>query len=96
MKTIALSWVYHKEDNEWIARVPAQDRHGAGFFIIHAIGRPGHCDRGRYYVLVESEVVAPLDDQEGFPRYFFKLGNLIDEMTAWANARQEVRDALNS
>lgn len=93
---ITLDWKHNPVFGEYTARVPARDHVGEGHYIIHAIQRPGYCDRGKFHVLVESEGVASLDDQEGFPRYYFRLENLFDEMEAWANEREAVKEALKS
>ena len=90
---IKLEWEHHPEDCESIATVPAEDPLGTGCYIIHAISRPGYCDRGKYHVLVESQGILPLDDQEGFPRYYFRWENLVDEMEHWVSERHAVKDA---
>lgn len=54
-------------------------------FTIEA--RPSYCDRGRYIV----KCSAPLDNQEGWPRYYFALAVAKSEAEAWLNARKEVQ-----
>jgi hypothetical protein len=49
--------------------------------------RPPHCDRGRYLLMLD----APIDHQEGFPRYYFDLNVAKSEAEAWVNVRAELR-----
>jgi len=49
--------------------------------------RPVYCDRGRYLAKTD----APLDAQEGFPRYYFDLEIAKRELQAWIDARKELR-----
>jgi hypothetical protein len=93
---VKLQWVYVPEDLTYVARVPAWDCFGRGHFIIYAICRPQYCDRGQFHVLVESEVVQGLDASEGFPRYYFRLENLMEEMELWVNKREAVITAAKS
>lgn len=88
---IQLVWI--EGDREWVTTVPAKDYLGVGKYIIHAIQRPGYCDRGKWHVLVESYGVAGLDDQEGFPRYYFRLQHLQREMALWVNEREACKAA---
>ena|SRR5277367_426996 len=89
-KKIQLEWVWSEEWNEYTAKVPAKDYNGEGYYIIHAIKRPNYCDRGKWYVLIENVGIEALDCAEGFPRYYFKIENLVDEMECWINERQSV------
>lgn len=91
---IRLQWVWIQENGEWVARVPAIDHVGSGFYQIHAIQRPGYCDRGKWHVLIEPQGVAAPDEQEGFPRYYFRLENLKQEMEQWVNEREGCKAAL--
>lgn len=54
--------------------------------------RNTYCDRGRYGVHCSSKVgleppVIHVDGQDGFPRYFFKLQNLFNELHEWIEFR---------
>ena len=91
--SIKLSWQWTEEYRTWMARIPAVDFQGSGFFLIYAVERASYCDRGKWHVLVDNIGVGPLDDQEGFPRYYFDLENLKHEMECWANCREECRKA---
>ena len=51
--------------------------------------RPPYCDRGRW----KLDVDAPIDAQEGFPRYFFDLERAKLEAQEWVNVRKELRHA---
>lgn len=91
---IKLEWTHVPEDMEFIARVPAKDHLGEGFLVIHACERPGYCDRGKFHVLIEPEGVAAPDDQEAFPRFYFRFENLHEEMTLWVNERLSCKAAI--
>lgn len=49
--------------------------------------RPDYCDRGRYIAKTD----APLDAQEGWPRYYFSLRRAKKEIQAWLDVRVEAR-----
>jgi len=55
--------------------------------LITITKRPGYCDRGHYGVLVETmrgkEPIMTIDGADGFPRYFFSLQRLFDELHDW-------------
>lgn len=51
--------------------------------------RPGYCDRGRYHAMTD----APLDNQEGWPRYYFDLETAKREVIEWVKVRKEFRGA---
>lgn len=90
---IKLDW--QPAEGGLIARVPAEDYQGKGFVAIYALKRPSYCDRGKWHVLVEPEGdIAGLDDQEGFPRYFFEIEHLQKEMQIWANWRNKCLKAI--
>lgn len=88
-----LEWKGPDDDGGYEATVPARDHRGLGEYRIYAIPRPHYCDRGRWHVLVFATGVDGLDGQEGFPRYYFKLENLKEEMELWVEGREEVRAA---
>ncbi len=53
--------------------------------------RPPHCDRGRWYAKVfpriYSSLALSLDEQDGFPRYYFDRERAILELEAWLKRR---------
>ena len=49
--------------------------------------RPPYCDRGRWIL----KTTAPLDHQEGFPRYYFVLEIAKVEALAWCQVRKELQ-----
>ncbi len=55
--------------------------------------RPFYCDRGRYGVIVDSikgnEHIMDIDGADGFPRYFFNLQRLFDELHDWMEFNTE-------
>lgn len=55
--------------------------------IIYISRRPSYCDRGRwnFYVDVKPEYINKMniDSADCFPRYFFKLENMFDELHEW-------------
>lgn len=84
---------WQPQEGGWCAKIPGESHRGAGWFTIHAIRRPDYCDRGKWHVLVETIGVDGLDDQEGFPGYYFDFEILKKEMTTWVNNREECRRA---
>ncbi len=63
---------------------------GAAFYKnwhMTLIPRPAYCDRGRWLALCD----APLDAQEGWPRYYFTLETACTEILAWLKARAELK-----
>ena len=49
--------------------------------------RPHYCDRGRYVAKTD----APIDAQEGWPRYYFNLERAMAEIEAWVRIRDELK-----
>lgn len=47
--------------------------------------RPPYCDRGRYLLHVENMPgkLPLVDGADFFPRYYFKMSNLFDELNEW-------------
>jgi hypothetical protein len=47
--------------------------------------RPPYCDRGRYLLHVENmpDKLPVVDGADLFPRYYFKMSNLFDELNEW-------------
>lgn len=91
---VKLEWKWVPGYLTYEARVPAKDANGDGFVIFYAMQRPDYCDRGKWTMLVETEGVFALDDQEGFSRYFFRIENLMEEMELWANERKCILAAI--
>lgn len=55
--------------------------------------RPWYCDRGDWSMHVDAEGTARLclDEQDGFPRYFFGSAEEVKEQfTRWVNKRKEI------
>lgn len=90
-RLIKLDW--KPSEGGLVAIAAAEDHNGIGHFSIYAVERPTYCDRGKWHVLIEPHVVAAPDVQEGFPRYFFRIENLRDEMEIWVNEREACRRA---
>lgn len=68
--------------------VPAMSRHQGGTWHIWLVQRPYYCDRGRWHCCVDG-VGVELDQQEGFPRYFFSLQYALEEMEQWYQVREK-------
>jgi hypothetical protein len=53
--------------------------------------RPGHCDRGNFiakvFVNPGDTLKLWVDDQDGWPRYYFDLGRAKAEVEAWMRKR---------
>jgi len=47
--------------------------------------RPGYCDRGNYIAKLfpEGKLARDIDDQDGWPRYYFDLERAKAEVEAW-------------
>lgn len=54
--------------------------------------RPGHCDRGRWIAkLFPAGMLAlSIDEQDMWPRYYFKLDNAFEEVEAWMKRRGQI------
>ena len=82
-----LHW-YEHPGGWWEAFAVARDWRGEGFYYLTMEARPGHCDRGRWIVKVSSVgAVCGLDEQEGFPRYYFDRDRARLELDAWCQLR---------
>jgi hypothetical protein len=55
--------------------------------IIYIERRPWYCDRGR--VIVKTEL--PLDEAEGWPRYYFSIDVAKSEVAIWLKGRRELK-----
>jgi hypothetical protein len=53
-------------------------------------GRPHYCDRGNFIVKVfpRGDLALSLDDQDGFPRYYFGVQACADEVHEWMRVRR--------
>lgn len=91
---IKLNWEYKPGYKAWEALVPAQDSKNKGYFHIWIEPRPLYCDRGNFVANVMVVDLFPLDDYEGFPRYYFELETAKKEMEFWVNKREECKAAL--
>jgi hypothetical protein len=51
--------------------------------------RPHYCDRGNFIVKVTpyGDLALSLDEQDGFPRYYFTVLACASEILAWMSAR---------
>ena len=51
--------------------------------------RPIYCDRGNFLVKVtpEGDLALSLDEQDGFPRFYFGVLACADEIAAWMRVR---------
>lgn len=76
---------------------PVIDEHGEAYITLEAVTigitkRPYYCDRGRYGVLVDVNhgfhERLNIDFADGFPRYFFSLQRLVDEIADWIEIRK--------
>lgn len=90
-----LDWKFNVKFKTWEVRLPIRLKSGeSGEYHIWLAERPRHCDRGRWVAQVDaSPAFACLDDQEGFPRYYFDLDRALAELEAWINARREILTA---
>ena len=59
---------------------------------VHLEPRAAHCDRGRWLAHLVPKPGTPLhrdlDGHDGWPRYYMKLENAIDEITEWMADRE--------
>lgn len=63
--------------------------------------RPPYCDRGRYLWNAEStSYKITIDHADGFPRYYFLIDSLVNEINAWIKKRKsqigERKDPTNT
>lgn len=58
--------------------------------------RPAYCDRGNWLAKLDAiggtELAIELDDQDGWPRYYFDLERAKLEIEAWLVKRGQVRE----
>lgn len=76
-------WVFFTADN------------CSGEYRLTAQRRPTYCDRGDWQMLVDARVTegygaTPIDNQDGFPRYFFgDTAAVKDQFAQWVAKRSE-------
>jgi hypothetical protein len=76
------------------AFVPAMEVDGLkGWYDIAITPRPPYCDRGAFLVHIQTQNIWPLDCCEGWPRYYFGLLLMFEELEAWVNARESCQRA---
>jgi hypothetical protein len=62
-----------------------------GSYEIYIVKRPPYCDRGDWIIYVDGR--NDVDDQDGFPRYFFGTAwEAIRQMETWLHRRQAYKD----
>lgn len=51
--------------------------------------RPSYCDRGRWDVKASTERpdIVNIDRHDGFPRYYFHVASVVDEVITWLKVR---------
>jgi hypothetical protein len=77
--------------------VPVTHEHTAGQWLridvaqaqITIEPRPHYCDRGNFIVKVfpRGDLALSLDEQDGFPRYYFGVQACADEVREWIRVR---------
>jgi len=75
---------YHTEEAQILWKDPLYTKPKPCLIWIQE--RPHYCDRGRYVVMTD----APLDHQEGWPRYYFDLNVAKTEIDRWVAGRSEI------
>lgn len=62
---------------------------GTGTFCIEQ--RPSYCDRGRFTVKAFSSDYSKfyIDESDCFPRYYFKMENLLSELKAYIDFNKD-------
>ena len=71
----------------WETKVDWQDAVGKMTCYITIEPRPVYCGRGQWI----AKTNAPLDDEEGWPRYYFDLDTAKKEIQKWVNKREEIK-----
>jgi hypothetical protein len=93
-----LELVYEVFGNELIKHMGRDIFHvidiDCDYCSISITNRPGHCDRGRFLVYIESKDhelktnKCHIDAADQFPRYYFSLRNAFSEIALWLKKRQ--------
>jgi hypothetical protein len=89
-----VKWVKIDQNYEgYIGTIGINDTRGV--YTFHLVKRPHYCDRGDWLLMIEykgDKLASTLDEQDGFPRYFFGSDDEAKEqMQRWANKRQECK-----
>jgi hypothetical protein len=84
-----MKWKTDRKDLKEII-VKVKTNHGHGAYRIWATKRPEYCDRGDWSIGITSGGASDLDDQDGFPRYFFGDGDAVKaQIETWISRRKE-------
>jgi hypothetical protein len=92
MKHIEWQTGEHLSQQLIVGKIMVENRIGHGSYTIECIARPSYCDRGDWIINVipSGSAKLELDQQDGFPRYFFGSEDEVKEqMQRWANKRKE-------
>ncbi len=96
---IKLSWELEPTYQTWESQVQIFDpnftanKGELGHHQISIIPQRYSMDRGKYLVMIGTIGGFGLDEQEGFPRYYFELETAKREMELWVNCREECLNA---
>ena len=71
-----------KELGVWYKRDGYEELFGKGV-VITIERRPAYCDRGRWIAKAFSRGIFFMDDQDGWPRYYFDLERAKAEIDTW-------------
>jgi hypothetical protein len=94
MSAVPVNWIRNGYAG-WQMTVRTLTPKGHGTYSIYLVRRPSYCDRGDWLIQV-SHVNADLDEQDGFPRYFFgSVDEAKAQMETWLLRREAYRAALN-
>lgn len=79
------------EKPRWIQRDGYQEVYGLDCTITLE-PRPGYCDRGQFIakLVPRGELVREIDDQDGWPRYYFDEARAKAEIHAWLEKRGQL------
>ena len=55
--------------------------------------RPSYCDRGNWIAKVfpDGQLAMDMDNQDGWPRYYFDEQRAKDEILAWLEKREQLK-----
>lgn len=60
--------------------------------------RPAYCERGNFIAKLHArpgtDLDRDLDDQDGWPRYYFDLVRAAEECEAWLQKRRQIVEEL--
>jgi len=87
-----LNWIETHKGTEYELEIPAWD---AGDCVVPGSitieKRPWYCDRGRFL----AKAHLPLDDAEGWPRYYFSLETAMSEIEKWLKVRKALKTPIH-